>query len=173
MTVTVLGGPIVRTRHGVGDWVVWAVEHPGGVARVEHRNGLTEVVVADAPRSADEVDPGFTAVACTVDGAALVVCHASPPALLVGSRDCRTAPTEPGGRELISLPLGERLLILSSSVLEARPVALSRALQEPGRLMERSPVSVLAALFQEVHHGAGVVLGRSLGSKPTSRGDDR
>lgn len=78
MTVTVLGGPIVRTRHGVGDWVVWAVEHPGGVARVEHRNGLTEVVVADAPRSADEVDPGFTAVACTVDGAALVVCHASP-----------------------------------------------------------------------------------------------
>jgi hypothetical protein len=157
----------------VGDWVVWAVEQPGGIARLEHRNGLTEVVVADAPRSADDEDPGFTAVACTVDGAALVVCHAAPPALVVGSGDCHTAPAQPGGRELISLSLGERLLILSSSVLEARPLALSRALQEPGRLMDRDPVSVLAALFHEVQHGAGVVLGRSFEASGTRKAGDR
>lgn len=162
MTVHVLGSAIVRTSHGVGDWTVWAVEHPAGIARVEDRGGLTEVVVADAPRSAETGDAGFTAVACTIDGGAFVLCHDAPPALVVGAHGCRTAPAEPGGRELLHLGPDERLLLLSSSVLDARPEALSKALHSPeAGLIRRDPVSLLASLFREVHYGAGVVLGRA------------
>ena len=61
MSVTVLGSSIVRTTCGVGDWVVWAVEQQAGVARVEERRGLTEVVVALMPRA-----PSVTAVMVTL-----------------------------------------------------------------------------------------------------------
>ncbi len=162
MTVHVLGSAIVRTSQGVGDWTVWAVEHAAGIARVEDRGGLTEVVVGDAPRSVEADDSGFTAVACTIDGGAFVLCHDAPPALVVGTHGCRTAPADPGGRELLQLGPDERILLLSSAVLDARPQALSKALHSPAsRLILRDPVALLARLFREVHYGAGVVLGRS------------
>ncbi|MEP6856054.1 MAG: hypothetical protein ABJA33_11330 [Pedococcus sp.] len=162
MTVHVLGSAIVRTSPGVGDWSVWAVEHPAGIARVENRGGLTEVVVGDAPRSIDADDPGFTAVACTIDGGAFVLCHDAPPALVVGPHGCRTAPSEPGGRELLNLAPDERLLLLSSSVLDARPQVLAKALHSPGDgLFQRDPVDLLATLFREVHYGGGAVIGRA------------
>ncbi|MEO6413686.1 MAG: hypothetical protein ABIO48_13955 [Pedococcus sp.] len=160
MTIHVLGSSIVRTSPGVGDWTVWAVEQRAGIARVEERRGLTEIVIGDAPRSVDSDDTGFTAVACTLDGAAFVLCHDAPPALVVGPQGCRTAPAEPGGREMLQLAPDERLLLLSASVLEARPEALSQALHHPGGgLVRRDPVSLLANLFREVHHGAGAVVG--------------
>jgi hypothetical protein len=167
MSVHVLGSAIVRTSQGVGDWTVWAVEHSGGIARVEARDGMTEIVVGDVPRSADDDCPGYTAVACTVDGGALVLCRDAPPALVVGQRDCRTSPAEPGGRELLSLGASERLLVLSSAVLEARPEVLAEALHSPETsLIHRDPVELLASLFREVTHGAGAILGRT---RPTSQ----
>ena len=161
MSVSVLGPAVVRARPGVGDWFVWAVEHDGGIARVEERAGLTRIVVADAPRSADEPGAAFAAAACTVDGGVFLMTHDAPPALLLGPEGCRTAPAEPGGRELLHLAGGERLVLLSSSALEARPEALSKALREPAHLLlARDPGELLASLLSEVGRGAGVVLGR-------------
>jgi hypothetical protein len=161
VSLSVLGPAIVRARPGVGDWFVWAVEHDGGIARVEDRGGLTEVVVADAPRSVDEPGVAFAAAACTIDGGVFLLTHDAPSALLVEPDGCRTAPAEPGSRELLHLAGGERLLLLSSSALETRPDVLSEALREPGHLLlERDPVELLASLFREVGRGAGIVLGR-------------
>jgi hypothetical protein len=166
VSVNILGPAIVRAGRGVGDWCVWAVEHAGGIARVEERAGLTEVVVADAPRSADEQGSAFAAVACTLDGGAFVMTHDAPPALLVTSSGCRTAPAEPGGRELVNLAEGERILLLSSSALEARPESLCKALQSPAsEVLARDPGDLLASLFSEVGRGAAVVLGRAAGSE--------
>ncbi|SDP40970.1 hypothetical protein SAMN04489867_2357 [Pedococcus dokdonensis] len=171
MTIQVHGSAVVRTRRGVGDWTVWAVEQVAGIARVEERHGLTEVVIGDAPRLTDDTGAGFTALACTVDGTALVICHDAPPALLLTANGLRTAPAEPGGRELLDLKPDERLLLLSASVLDARPEALSEALyHHGGDLIRQDPVSLLAALFREVHHGAGAVVGPAPGMEPTGGG---
>lgn len=160
MSVRVVGAAIVRTTRGVGDWTVWAVEQPGGVAGTARRRGLAEVVVADAPRSAED-DAGFTAVACTRDGHALVVSRDAPPALLVTRSGCRTVPTEPGGRELVALDGDQLLLLLSSSVLEARPAALCQSLQKPADVLDRDPDHLLGDLFADVPHGAGAVVRRT------------
>jgi hypothetical protein len=164
MSVTVLGSSIVRTTCGVGDWVVWAVEQQAGIARVEERRGLTEVVVADAPRSVDQVEHGYAALACTVEGGLFVLTHEAPPALLLSPTGCRTTPVEPGGRELLALGASDRLLLMSSSVLDARPAALAKALHESSHeLVRADPARLLGAIFREVKWGAGVVVGRSPG----------
>jgi hypothetical protein len=162
MTIQVLGSAIIRTTRGVGDWAIWAVEQPGGIARVEDRSGLTEIVVADAPRCADSADSGYAAIACTLDGGAFVMSSQAPPALLVDGSGCRTAPEGPDAKELLHLGDDERLLLLSASVLEARPEVLATALRRPSHTLLRcDPVELLARLFREVHHGAGVVVGRT------------
>jgi hypothetical protein len=163
MSVHVAGGAVVRAVAGTGEWVVSAVEQSAGVARVERRPRLTELVVADAPRSPEE-DAGFTAVACTPDGHALVITHEAPPALLVTASGCRTAPAEPGGRELLALGRDEALVLLSSTVLEARPALLGEAVRSPERLLGLEPAELLAALFSDVRHGAGAVLRRDRNS---------
>ncbi|GAB3436964.1 hypothetical protein GCM10027517_07850 [Phycicoccus ginsengisoli] len=160
MTLRLVGSTMVRTTRGVGDWTVWAVEQPGGVAGTARRRGLAEVVVADAPSSVEN-SPGFTAVACTRDGNVMVVTRDAPPALLVARSGCRTAPGEPGGRELVALERDELLLLVSSSVLEAQPAALSHALQSPAELVDRDPDQVLAELFAEVPYGAGAIIRRT------------
>ena len=160
MTVHVAGPAIVRSSAGVGDWLVCAIEQRTGVARVERRPGLTELVVADAPLSPEE-DAGFTAVACTPDGHAMVLAHAAPPALVLTPSGCRAAPTAAGGRELLAVGRDEALLLLSSSVLEARPALLSETVQSPGRLLRLEPAEALAVLFAEVRYGAGALLRRT------------
>lgn len=157
MSVHLVGSAIVRTTPGVGSWTVWAVEQSGGVASAHRRHGLTEVVVADAPSSADS-STGFTAVACTTDGSAMVLCPDAPPALLVTPTGCRTAPQGPGGRELVAVGDDELLILLSSSVLETRPALLSQLLQSPADLVGCDPARLLGDLFSEVSHGAGAVL---------------
>lgn len=160
MSVRLVGSTMVRTTRAIADWTVWAVEQPGGVAGTARRRGLAEVVVADAPRSVDST-PGFTAVACTRDGSAMVVTRDAPPALLVARSGCRTAPSVPGGRELLALERDELLLLVSSSVLEARPAALCDALRSPAELVDRDPDEVLAELFAQVPHGAGAIIRRT------------
>lgn len=162
MTIQVLGSAIIRTTHGVGDWTIWAVEQPGGIARVEERGGLTEIVVADAPRSADAASSAYAAIACTLDGGAFVMSSQAPPALLVEESGCRTVPAGPEGRELLHLEDDQRLLLVSASVLDSQPQALAQALRGPGQsLLRCDPAELLARLFREVHHGAGVVVGRT------------
>jgi hypothetical protein len=152
--------PRVRRRPGVGDWGVWSVEAPGGIARAIDVGGVTEVVVSDA-EPADAVVQGFAALACTIEGGVFVVAHAAPPALLISPRGCRLAPAEPDGRELLGLAPDERLLVLSSSVLEAQPTTLSRELHRPdGGLSLIEPADLLGRLFHEIPKGAGVVLAR-------------
>jgi hypothetical protein len=160
VSVQSLARPRVRRRPGVGDWGVWSVEAPGGVARATDVGGVTEVVVADA-EPADAVVQSFAALACTIDGGVFVVAHAAPPALLISPRGCRLAPAEPDGRELLELERDERLLVLSSSVLEAQPTTLSRELHRPaGGLSLIEPADLLGRLFNEIPNGAGVVLAR-------------
>jgi hypothetical protein len=160
VSIQALARPKVRRRDGVGDWGVWSVEAPGGIARTTDVGGVTEVVVADA-EPADAVVQGFAALACTLEGGVFVVAHAAPPALLISPRGCRPAPAEPDGRELLELEHDERLLVLSSSVLDAQPTALTRELQRPaGELSETDPADLLGRLFHEIPSGAGVVLAR-------------
>ena len=159
MSLHVDGSALVRTRPGVGDWTVWAVEHPAGVARLELRGDLTEVVVGDAPTGLDS-RVGFTAMACTRDGHALVLAQDAPPALLVSGSGCRTLPREPGAPELLHLSPDDLVLALSCSVLEARPHLLADALQDPAALLDQDPGRLLADLFREVPRGAGAVLRR-------------
>jgi hypothetical protein len=162
MSVQVAGSAIIRTSRGVGDWTIWAVEQLGGIARVEERRGLTEIVIADAPASTEPTASGIAAIACTLDGGAFLMCNQAPPALLIEAHGCRTAPAGPDGRELVQLGAEARLLLVSASVLEARPEALAKSLREPGRrLLHCDPVDLLARLFREVHHGAGAVVGRT------------
>lgn len=162
MTIQVLGSAIIRTTRGVGDWTIWAVEQPGGIARVEERGGLTEIVVADAPPCADTAATAYAAIACTLDGGAFVMSTQAPPALLVEASGCRTAPAGPEGTELLHLEEHARLVLVSASVLDSRPEALAQALRRPGHsLLRCDPVELLARLFREVHHGAGVVVGRT------------
>jgi hypothetical protein len=160
VSVQALTRPRVRRRAGVGDWGVWSVEASGGIARATDVGGVTEVVVADA-EPADAVVQSFAALACTLEGGVFVVAHAAPPALLISPRGCRPAPAEPDGRELLQLECDERLLVLSSSVLEAQPTALSRELHRPaGELSLTEPADLLGRLFLEIPNGAGVVLAR-------------
>jgi hypothetical protein len=151
---------LVRSSSGTGDWTVWVLEQPAGVARIERHPALTEVVVADAPATC-ESPTGFTAVACTPDGRAMVLTREAPPALLVAASRCRTAPAGPGGRELFAPGPDELLVVLSSSVLEARPAALSQALRSPAHLIDDDPARLLGELFAEVAHGAGAILRRT------------
>ncbi|KRE58871.1 hypothetical protein [Phycicoccus sp. Soil748] len=159
MTIHVAGPTLVRSSSGTGDWTVWAVEQRAGVARVERRPDLIEVVVADAP-AGDGSEAGFTAVACTAEGEAMVLRQAAPPALLVGASSCRTAPADPGGRELVAMGPDELLLLLSASALEARPAVLSQNLQSPAHLLDLDPARLLAELFTDVPYGAGAMLRR-------------
>lgn len=166
MSVHAPAAPRVRRRAGVGDWGVWSVEASGGIARTTDVGGVTEVVVGDAEPS-DAVVPSFAALACTLEGGVFVVAHAAPPALLISPRGCRPAPAEPDGRELLDLACDERLLVLSSSVLDAQPTALSRELQRPaGELSRSDPADLLGRLFHEIPQGAGVVLARRPNAHP-------
>lgn len=160
MSLHVAGAALVRSSPGCGDWMVWAVEQPAGVARIERRPGLTEVVVADAPSSAEDLS-GFTAVACTPEGGAMVLTHAAPPALLVTASGCRTAPVQAGERELVPLAWGELLILLSASVLESRPALLSQKVHSPAALLMADPAELLGELFADVAHGAGAIVRRA------------
>jgi hypothetical protein len=91
----------------------------------------------------------------------MVLAHAAPPALVVTPSGCRTAPTGPGGRELLPLGRDEALLLLSSSVLEARPALLAETVKAPEHLLRLEPAEALAVLFAEVRHGAGAFLRRT------------
>lgn len=160
MSFSALAAPVVHARSGVGDWAVWSVEAAGGVALCTDVGGVTEVVVGDAePPGA--VSTSFARLACTAGGSVSVEAHAAPPALLVSPRGTRAAPASADGREGIELRPDERLLVLSASVLDARPTALTRELQRPcGELSCCDPAVLLRRLFHETPEGAGVVVAR-------------
>jgi hypothetical protein len=163
MTARLMGGSsLLRRWVGVFDWDITAIECADGLARIEARSGLTEIVVGDTNLNSDVEYDGFTAVACTVDGGAFVLAWQAPPALLITPQGHRVAPPAAGEPELVHLEPGDRLLLLSSAAYEDLPHALSQFLHGPPHAVpDADPVELLQALFDGVGAGAGAVISRT------------
>lgn len=152
----------LRTHHATGGWLITTIECAGGLAVVEESSGVADVLVADGHGNG-ELDPEcFAAAACAPDGDVLVVSRQSPPALLVTHQDKRTTPVYPLGRELVHLEGAAKLLILSPALFEAMPEVLARTLHAaPMDLLAADPASLLSEIFEDVHAGSGVIIGRN------------
>ncbi|HEY7718868.1 MAG TPA: hypothetical protein VH915_08915 [Pedococcus sp.] len=161
MTSSVGAPDLLRTERDTGGWHVTAIECRRGLARVENRPGLTEVVVADWPGDSDVGGESYSAAACTPEGDALVMSRQAPPALLVTRHGQRPAPVQPGGSELLHLVPGQRLLLLSATAYDALPECLAAMLHGPSSaILDADPFTLLHTLFREIGAGSGAVIGR-------------
>lgn len=141
-----------------------------GVARVERRGPVLEIVVADINPELPEGLESFAAVALTAEGDALLTVHHAPPALLASGSTRRTTPEGGCGNELVRCGSGDRIVLLSAAAYDAMPECLGRALHDtPDGLRALPAGQLLQEVLAEVGAGAGVVIDRDVDpGTPTS-----
>ncbi len=162
MVIRVVGDAIVHTEVNEG-WAVTSLECTRGLARLDLRRDLTQVVIADTGDAEAGLGepPAFAAAACTPDGEVVVVARRSPPAIVLGPSGCRTSPSNGADRETAYPQPGERLLLLSSSAFEnMSDVLVSGMNVSPSALIQRDPQDLLLAIFADLGCGAGAVIDR-------------
>ena len=172
MVSRVVGDAIVHSDVS-GCWSVTSLECPKGLARVEVRRGLTQIVVADTGDALAGLDEPstFAAAACTSDGELVVMTRSSPPAIVVGARGCRTTPAGGADRDSEFLEAGQRRLLLSCCAFEAMPPALADAMTScPTPLLDWDPEELLLAIFADLGRGAGAVIDRT--NRALTTGED-
>ena len=162
MVTRIVGDALLHTEVDTA-WTVTSLECSRGLARLDLRRGLTQVVIADtgdAVAGRDE-PPSFAAAACTHDGEVVLVARRSPPAIVLGPTGCRTSPSDGTGRETQYPEPGERLLLLSCSAFENMSDVLAKGMNEsPSALIERDPQELLLEIFADLGCGAGAVIDR-------------
>ena len=159
MTSHIVGDALTRTETFSG-WTVTVAEYPKGVARIDHRPRLTQVVVSDQlDDEPDGPDPCYAAAACTPEGELLVAVRCAPPALVVAPTGCRTRPSDGSGHDS-EFPLpSERLILLSCGAFEAVSELLVEGVcTTPDRLLDEDPEALLIALLGQGGIGAGAVI---------------
>lgn len=168
MVTRIVGDALLHTEVNTG-WTVTSLECSRGLARLDLRRGLTQVVIADTGDAVAGLDEpaAFAAAACTHDGEVVVVARRSPPAIVLGPDGCRTTPSDGAGHETQYPQPGERLLLLSSSAFENMPDVLATGMnRSPATLIERDPQELLLEIFADLGCGAGAVIDRRPDHRP-------
>lgn len=162
MVTRIVGDALLHTEVNPA-WTVTSLECNRGLALLDLRRGLTQVVIADTGDAVAGLDApsAFAAAACTPDGEVVVVARHSPPAIVLGPHGCRTSPSEGAGRETQYPHPGERLLLLSCSAFENMSDVLAQGMNgSPSSLIERDPQELLLEIFADLGCGAGAVIDR-------------
>lgn len=162
MVSRVVGDAIVH-RESSGCWTWTSLECSRGLARLEMKGHLTQIVVADTGDAVAGLDepPAFAAAACTCDGELVVVTRGAPPAIVLGPAGCRTAPADGSVRDSMFPQPGERFLLLSCAAFENMPDVLAKGIEQcPTDLIEQDPEELLLAIFEGLAQGAGAVIDR-------------
>ncbi len=161
MVTHLLDGALVRRVRAAGGWSLTSIECDRGLARVEQRAAVTEVVIGDHDLDRDGDLSAFTAAACTADGEALVISRQAPPAFLLTPRGARATPADGGPRGTERPNPDERLLMLSCAAFESMPELLASGIHgSPHELLSRDAEDLLLALFRDIGRGAGAVIER-------------
>lgn len=151
-------------------WAVTSIECAQGLARLDLRPGLTQVVVGDTSDAVAGLDQpaAFAAAACTSDGEIVVLARRSPPAIALDSDGSRTTPAGGASRDSEFPSPGNRFLMLSSSAFENLSESLVTCLKKaPQDLIAQDPEDLLLSIFADLDRGAGAVIDRRAHLDPT------
>ena len=146
----------------------WQVHHlqptPDSVRVTPGSEGLT-VVIGDGPES----QPWCTTVLLAADGSVSVQTAASPPGVLMTSREVRMVPGGPGGVGRARLDVGDRLLIMSAEALGALPEALGAMRRSTTPTVNTaSPGDLLRRLLHDLPIGAAAIAVRTSPTRSAS-----
>ena len=151
--------PVPRSSHrwktfAHGGWQVNHIQPTPGSVRVTSRSEGVTVMIGDGPES----QPWCTTVELDPDGRASVQTSASPPCVLMSSREVRMVPDGPEVMGTAQLDVGDRLLVMSAEALGALPealIAMRRSATRTGN--PEGPGDLLKRLLHDLPIGAAAV----------------